>query len=179
MKKSIFFLLFLISAIMYSCVSQIGKDKDEVKALETKFASDNKDIKIAVDLDRSYKKFIRKYPSDTNLPHMLYEDGRINDFPLHKTHEALDQFEAVYSKYPDSRYAPEALLRAAFINETVVMNYDKAKTLYSLFLKTYPNHHLANDARLSLENIGLSPEQQFKKIQAVQDSIKNQKKVIQ
>jgi TolA-binding protein len=178
MKKIISFAALALTTFFYfSCVSQAGNDRKELKEKEKKFTADGQDVKLATDLDRTYKKFIMKYPGDTDLPRLIFLDAQVNDAPLKKTNEALAQYEKVYSKYPDSRYAPVALFRSAFINETVLKNYDKAKTLYALFLKTYPNHPAANDARFSLENIGLTPEQQFQKIQSVKDSIKNQKKV--
>jgi outer membrane protein assembly factor BamD (BamD/ComL family) len=166
-----------MAVLIFSCVSQSGNDLKKITAKENEFASKRQDIRVAQDLDRMYKSYIARYPSDTNIPRMLFEDAQVNDFPLHKTNFSLEQLEKIYDKYPDSKYAPEALLKAAFLNETALLQYDKAKILYTRFIQKYPNHPLANDARISLENIGLTPEQQFKKIQETQDSVKNQKKM--
>jgi TolA-binding protein len=179
MKTAIKISIFVvISTFLFSCVSQSGNDLKNVTRKEKEFSSKRQDVALARDLDGDYKRYIIKYPADTNVPRMLYEDAQINDFPLKKTAVSLEQLEKVYDKYPNSKYAPDALLKAAFLNETALMNYDKARVLYTQFLKTYPNHPLANDARISLENIGLTPAQQLKKIQAVQDSINKQTKVI-
>lgn len=180
MKKGrIFLTIALLSAIAVSCVSSHNKDLKDILAKEKQFADHKQDLKMAVETDNAYRRFILKYPDDTNLPRLIYKDAMLNDYPLRKTTEALNQFETVYSKYPDTRFAPLALMRAAFINETVLSDYNKAKSQYSEFIKKYPDHPLANDAKLSLENIGLTPEQQFQKIQKIQDSIKDQKKIIQ
>jgi len=166
---SAFSFLFVAFAL-FSCLSQNSTDLKAIEKNETIFKDKHDSAKLAVKLDSSYKTFIRKYPSDTNVPKMLFEDAQLNIFPLRKIQDALSQLEEVYTKYPDSKYSANALFKAAFLNENVTGQREVAKSLYLQFIKTYPANSLANDAKLSVENIGLSPEAQLKKIQAAQDS---------
>lgn len=173
MRKFFSLLSFLFLALaLFSCFSQNSTDLKAIEQKETIFKEKHDSSKLAVNLDSSYKTFIRKYPSDTNIPEMLFEDAQLNIFPLRKIQDALSQLEEVYTKYPDSKYAANALFKAAFLNENVIGQKEVAKSLYLQFIKAYPTNSLATDAKLSVENIGLSPEAQLKKIQAAQDSAK-------
>jgi len=166
-------LLTLLSQMVVSCLSENSKDLAEINKNEAVVKEKHDSIKLALKLDYSYTLFIRKYPSDTNIPRMLFEDAQLNIYPLKKTETALHLLDDLYTKYPDSRFSANAMFKAAFLNETVLGRTNKARELYTDFINKYPNNSLANDARLSLENIGLSPEEQLKKIQAKQDSLKN------
>jgi hypothetical protein len=166
-------LVFVFLAFgLFSCLSQNSTDLKAIEKTEAIFKDKHDSAKLASQLDNSYKTFIRKYPSDTNIPRMLFEDAQLNIFPLRRTQEALNQLEELYTKYPDNKYSPNALFKAAFLNENVMGRKDVAKTLYLQFIKTYPTNSLVSDAKLSVENIDLSPEAQLRKIQAAQDSLK-------
>ena len=175
--KKLFRVLILIAlpVLVFSCLSENGKDLRDIKKMETVFVGKRDSSKLAVQLDASYRMFIRKYPEDTSIPRMLFEDAQINIYPLHKTDAAVAQLENLYTKYPQNRFSPNAMFKAAFLDENILGHIEQAKSLYALFIKTYPDNSLANDARVSLENIGLSPEQQFQKIKAAHaaDSTKN------
>ena len=165
-------LLVLLAFALFSCLSQNSTDLKAIEKQEAVFKGKHDSTNLATQLDNSYKTYIRKYPADSNIPRMLFEDAQLNIFPLRKTQPALDQLEELYTKYPDNKYSANALFKAAFLNENVLGRKDAAKTLYLLFIKNYPTNSLVSDAKLSLENIDLSPEAQLKKIQASQDSLK-------
>ncbi len=142
----------------------------EIKKNEAVFNENHDSINLALHMDLLYKTYIRKYPEDTNIPKMLFEDAQLNISPLRKTEAAMDQLEKLYTKYPDSRYSANAMFKAAFLDENVLGRTDQAKLLYLKFIDRYPNNPLVRDAQLSVENISLSPAEQLKKIQASQDS---------
>ena len=172
MRRIFNVLVFLTLVLgLFSCLSQNSKDLKAIEKKEAVFKEKHDSAKLAAQLDVSYRTFIRKYPSDTNIPRMLFEDAQLNIYPLRKTEAALSQLEQLYTKYPDSRYSANAMFKAAFLNENVLGRTEEAKTLYLQFIKTYPDNSLVNDAKLSVENIGLSPADQLKKIQAKQDSL--------
>jgi TolA-binding protein len=171
----------IIAIFLFSyCTSQSGKDLKEITANEKKLSTNRQDAKVAATLDESYKTYMLRYPKDTNIPRMLFEDAQLNVYPLSKTDVALKQLEELYKNHPESRYAPNALFKAAYLNEKA-KRYEIAKGQYQLFVKTYPNHDLAPQAKELAEMTGLSEEEQFKQIMAkrnsIQDSVKNQKKV--
>jgi outer membrane protein assembly factor BamD (BamD/ComL family) len=173
------FIAVLASFFLFSCLSQSGNDLKKINDKEKKLAANRQDAKLATELDAAYQTYIQKYPSDTNVPRMLFEDAQIDIFPLYKMDMAIAQLETVFTKYPDNRYAPNALFKSAYLNEKA-QRFDKAKSQYLLFVKTYPNHELANQAKELAAMTGLSEEEQFKQIMAKrnrhEDSINNPKK---
>gem|GEM_PF-5717925 len=176
MNRIINLLFFItLSLGLFSCMSQNSNDLKAVEKKEAVFKEKHDSANLAVQLDGSYRTFIQKYPSDTNIPRMLFEDAQLNIYPLRRTEAALTQLDELYTKYPGSRYSANAMFKAAFLNENVLERKEEAKSLYIKFVQAYPTNPLANDAKLSLENISLSPAEQLKKIQAGQDSLQNKK----
>jgi len=182
MKKLLRILILIaLPALVFSCLSENGKDLREIKKMESIFVGKRDSSKLAIQLDASYRKFIRKYPEDTNIPRMIFEDAQINIDPLRKMDAAVAQLENLYTKYPKYKLSPDALFKAAFLNENVLGRIEQAKYQYTLFIQTYPDNSLVKDAKASLENIGLSPEQAFQKIKAQHagDSIKDKNRPVQ
>ena len=52
-----------------------------------------------------------------------------------------------------------------FVNENLLMDMDKAKYHYERFIKEYPNHALAKDTKVLIENLGKTPEELIKSFQ--------------
>lgn len=82
--------------------------------------------------------------------------------------KALDTWYVVYRSYDRDGHpkAPHAMFQCGFTYDSVLENKDLAKTLYKMFLKRYPDHALAKDAKILLANLDKSPEdliKEFKK----------------
>jgi hypothetical protein len=46
-----------------------------------------------------------------------------------------------------------------YIHENYFQELGKAKAIYEQFLQRYPDHDFADDAQISIENLGKSPEE--------------------
>ncbi|MBN2225613.1 MAG: AMIN domain-containing protein [Deltaproteobacteria bacterium] len=73
--------------------------------------------------------------------------------------EVINAFDLVVKQYPNSREAPRALFSEACIWREM-FNYSitlgelyRAEATFKKFIKTYPNHELAADARKNIEEI--------------------------
>lgn len=120
----------------------------------------------------AYEKYLAALPQDAEAPAYLFKSAEIyrslRNFP-----KAVEVYQSVYDKFPQSENAPKALFLMAFCYDEDMGNKEKAKSLYQDFLKKYPQHELANSAQFSLQNIDLTPEQIIKKFeQQRQDSLK-------
>ncbi len=84
-------------------------------------------------------------------------------------------FQKVLDEYPNGVYSSKALFMLGFINANDLKNYDKAKEYYTEFLKKYPNHELADDARYELQNLGKNTDDLpfLKDDQSTADTTKN------
>jgi N-acetylmuramoyl-L-alanine amidase len=83
---------------------------------------------------------------------LLAEEGRI--FQDQKAlHDAIGQYEFLRHQYPYSRFRFSALLTEAEIYQRDLGDLGQAKKIYDSFLRQYPEHPLASEARAELKNI--------------------------
>ena len=71
-----------------------------------------------------------------------------------KYDEAIGIYDNLIAKYPASTYGPQAQFMIGFIYANEVKNLDKAKEAYEKFLKAYPEHEMAKDAKWELDHLG-------------------------
>ncbi len=90
---------------------------------------------------------------------LLAEEGRI--FHQDKTSlDAIGQFEFLRTQYPTSSYRASALLSEATIYLHDLHQPAAARTAYQTFLRSYPQHPLAAQARAGLKEIQHQRSQQ-------------------
>lgn len=83
---------------------------------------------------------------------LLAEEGRI--FQDSKAlHDAIGQYEFLRREYPWSRFRFSALLTEGEIEQRDLGDLQQAKKIYESFLRQYPQHPLATEARAELKNI--------------------------
>jgi outer membrane protein assembly factor BamD (BamD/ComL family) len=167
MKNQIFSTIFLliITSIIYSCQTEPRSDLEaqindvEKQLFETKNGVINK--KEAANIIHLYTKYVNDYPEDEKSPQYLFKaaDVSINSFHSDAT---IELFDRIITEYPHFEKTPQALFLKAFTYENYLMNLDSARVSYLLFLDKYPNHNFANDAQVSLNNLGKSPEEIIK-----------------
>ncbi|NOX86945.1 MAG: tetratricopeptide repeat protein, partial [Chlorobi bacterium] len=110
------------------------------------------------DLIDLYTQYAKDFPDDTLAPVYLFKasDISMNIYQPMKTIRILD---TIMVKYPDYNKTPTALFLKAFVYEDQVKNYKLARKYYQMFLDKYPDNEFADDARMSLQNLGKTPEE--------------------
>src|SRR4051794_40489446 len=83
---------------------------------------------------------------------LLTEQARLNADEK-RFRSAIAQYEFLRREYPGSKYRFGALLSIGQIYREDLSDKDSAKAAFEDFLKHYPNHHLAEDARAALNEI--------------------------
>ncbi|MCF6170688.1 MAG: tetratricopeptide repeat protein [Bacteroidales bacterium] len=168
MKKT---LLFLLIVALFSTACE-GPQKDEresgpvsleesIRLQEAKVydADQNKlsrqDASVLVNL---YEKFANKNPEDTLAPEYLFRASDIT-MNLRRPGQTIRLFDRILTDYPDFEKAPAVLFLKAFVYEDQMQDFDNAKKFYELFLEKYPDDDFADDAEISLKNLGKSPEE--------------------
>ena len=68
-------------------------------------------------------------------------------------------------EYPDYAKTPVAMFVKGFVYETQYGNEEAARKAYEEFIKAYPDSELVNDAKASIENLGLTPEELIRKFE--------------
>jgi len=167
--KKILQIVFLIGFVFYSC-SKIS-DKEYMKMASEKVEKGN--ISEAIS---DYNKLLDEYPESELAPEAiikqaaLYHENKVKNIsPKEALNKAADLFISVSEKYPQSEQGPSSLFMAGFIYANEILDYNKAKEVYNLFLKKYPEHELAASAKEELEFMGLTPDEILKKKIAVKE----------
>ena len=176
MRKTacIFLVITLVSSVFISCRSARDKEMDNIKALKHSYEQSGKtehpDMALAQKLDAAYKDFISHYPKDSATPALLYNDALLNNNPLAKVDQAIIQLKQIVASYPESRFAPQALMLMGFLYEVNLNDANHARDSYQKLVDKYPSSPLANDARRSIEDMGKDWNSMFKE---KKDSVTN------
>jgi TolA-binding protein len=171
MKYSVllFAFAFLLTACSGPAEKSTTKDEDlgaSIKKMEKElYAGQNKfDRSKASQLIDKYADYATKFPDDTASPNYLYKASDLS-MNMRQPVETIDLFNRILTQYPDYEKAPTVLFLKAFVYEDQMNDMDRAKKYYELFLEKYPDNEFADDARVSLKNLGKTPEQLIKEFE--------------
>lgn len=120
-------------------LSQRSINKDEVKSLLT-----------------LYEKYYKTYPTDTLSANFLMKAGQ-NAMSHNMMGKALKFFDNVEKKFAKTSHYPMAIFMKGFVYDQVG-DTTKARRYYTRFISENPKHKLADDARISIKNLGKSLE---------------------
>lgn len=139
----------------------------EIRGLEEKLNAPQVVDKNAIvsQLVDFYLSFQKLYPSNKKAPEMLFLAANMKS-NQGEFKEAISLYEKVVKEYPQYIKVPECIFLEAFCYENNLSQYGMAREKYTFFLEKYPNHALAESAKISIQNLGKSDEeiiQQFEK----------------
>jgi len=152
--------LIILAGIALQCSQD---PKSRIKELEKKIGSENftldqKGMLMADELVQAYISYAESHKESPEAPDYLYSAADLS-LNIGKSKESLELYNRIIYQYPDYKKAPECLFLVGYIYENYFEQYGKAKEIYESFLKKYPNHDFADDAAISIENMGKSPEE--------------------
>lgn len=161
------FLLFVSAVLLFSCnLSNEQKIEDEiseiVKEMKTSNQLDPEKISTLIGL---YGDYVTQFPQSEKAPKYLEMQAKyltaINHFE-----QAIDIYQKIIDEYPNYDKVSEALFMQAFTYEVNLVNLPKAEVLYKRYIELYPQGDFADDAKYSIENLYLTPEQLLEKLLA-------------
>lgn len=158
-------LIFMLLALM-ACNNEASL-KNKI-AQQEKQLYDNEEQafneELMNDLSENYTKFANKYPGDSLAAEYLFKAADIN-MNMAKDEAALEQLEKILQDYPDFEKRAEAMFLKGYIYENYQGDLAQAEKIYKTFLERYPNHEFADDAEMSLNHLGKSPEELVKQFE--------------
>lgn len=156
-------LLLLVVLNLFACQQQSEAELQEnIDKLEAEIKESNKlDVEKVEELINLYEALIDK--TDKNKQPELLEKKAKYYASLGKHENALDVYEKIYEKYPKYKKRGEALFMQAFIVEVNQNDLAKAESIYKKYLEEFPDGDFAKDAKFSIENLYLSPEELIQK----------------
>lgn len=131
----------------------------------------NLNIEAAKKLVIQYEGFAKEYSTDSLTPIYLLKAADVS-ISTRNYNNAVELYSKVYKNYSNYAKAPEALFMQAMVYSDFLKNESLAKQKYQEFIEKYPNHELTDDAKISIEFLGKTPEEILQIIEA-KDSLSN------
>ena len=164
MKKTmILSLMLLLAVVLFSCKEKQQDPVVKIENLENELFADDavfddEGRKKAAELVDLYTAYAENHPQDKNTPGYLFKAADIT-MNLFDATKAINLYNKIIYTYPEYVKAPECLFLVAYIYENYLQNYSKAEEVYRLFIEKYPDNEFADDAELSIKNMGKTPEE--------------------
>ncbi len=157
--------LIFFGIIIASCSSPQQKMKSAIEEQEKAFfASQPGETKLAGVLIDSYIDYVDNYPSDKEAPDFLFKAADIA-MNMSRPQQAITLFQRIIKEYPDYKKLPQCLFLQGYVYENNLGDLQKAREIYQEFLKKYPDDEFADDAEVSIKNLGKTPEQLIKEFE--------------
>ena len=159
-------LLLLTTICVTACSGPSEKETmlAKVNALEKELKESTSmriDLAKGKEMIAAYRTFADKFTQDSLAPEYLFKAGEIA-MGIQDHDVALSYFQRINKHFRDFRKAPESLFLIGFIYDTYLDQQGKAKEIYEQVLEEYPEHHLADDAKASIQHLGMSDEDLIK-----------------
>ena len=134
----------------------LSLEKDILKDLDV-----NKNKAKAEELLLKSKLFYKKYPEEKEIPNVLFKAADVSR-GLGEYGKAIQLWGTVWRNYPSYERAADALFLQGFTFENDLGDKEQAYSYYNQFLEKYPKHELAEQVRLSIQQLNRSPEDLIK-----------------
>jgi tetratricopeptide (TPR) repeat protein len=155
---------------LFSCNTAEKKKEQKKKEISENIARNEKilgsdttgnlNIAAAYEVLKYYTSYSFSFPEDSVTPEYLFRMANIYS-ALGQGLNAIKVLEKIENNYPDFHKKAFCIFMQADIYENQLKNIDKARYNYERFLQMYPNHPLAKDTKVLLQNIGKSPEELY------------------
>ncbi len=164
MKNSLI-LGFALVAILFAGCGQNGEKKkliEKIAAGEARIFGDSistiPDQNTGMEMIQAYTDFANTYPDDTASAEYLFKGAEIA-MNMKMSGMAIEYYKRIVDSWPGYSKVGYCIFLQAFILENDLKQYDQATKAYEDFLNRFPDHVLAKDARMSIQNMGKPIEQ--------------------
>ena len=166
--------IIISSILLISCVNNESKKEvkntvsiSDINTLEAELfntVNATPDMTKARQLAELYIEYAELYPNDTNSPEFLFKASDIS-MNVQSPRLTISLFDKILNTYPNYKNVPTIMFLKGFVYEDQLNDYDNARKCYLDFLDKFPNSDFADDAVVSLKNLGKSPEELIKEFE--------------
>ena len=149
--------IIVVATVLVACQSSKSKLSEQITLLE-KETSTGYDVAKLEKLSSMYREYITKFPQDSKVVEYLFQSGTVNII-LRKGGEASSDFTMLVDKFSQSPHLAEAYYYIAYVYEDILYDIEAARLAYTDFITRFPEHKLVSDAKLSIQYLGVSPEE--------------------
>lgn len=162
--------LIIATIMLYACESSEQKNTlkiSDINKVETELFSSTitaPDLVKAKQLADMYITYANENPDDTIAPDFIFKAADIN-MNLNNPNVTIGLFNNLIENYPKYKNISSAMFLKGFVYEDQLNDYANAKKCYLEFLELFPDSDFADDAVISLDNLGKSPEELIKEFE--------------
>lgn len=160
--KRIFSGITILILLFTACNTH--KEKDLLDSASAKAKAKNYSEAL-----KDYQTIINEYSKSDNAAESIFAVAAMyhmyqipNISKEESLKKAVSYYQKLYEQFAKNEKASKALFMAAFIQANELNQLDEARKSYQIFLENFPNHELASQAKIELENLGKSPEEMLK-----------------
>ena len=135
-----------------------------IKLMEKQIKSTSKiDYAFGATLVKSYLDFVSDFPQDAMAADYLFKAGEVS-MHCSQADKAIAFFGKLRDLYPQSQKCPLALFLQAYIYDSQLKESATAKKIYLSVIREYPTTKVAEDAKASIDQLGLSDQDLMHKL---------------
>ena len=141
-----------------------------IRAMEdTLFAKTVFDRRGAQALLDVYKAFAKAYSTDSMAPEYLFRAAGMSK-GLGQPQDAVQLYDRIIKDYPSWKRNVDVLYMKALTLDDDLDRLGEARLAYQQVINNFPDHPFARDAKVMMQNLGLTDEELIAKFKAMQDS---------
>ncbi len=168
MKKTVKMMaVALLALAMFACGGNAKKlTHDDMKTAEATLFNEDQSMNVeaAPKVAETYCEFVKQNPDDAEAPLWLYHAMEIN-VQLADADKSIALGNQMVEQYPESEWAPMSLfLLASYVYNDQLNDTAQAHVTFQKLIDDYPDHPLVDDAKKSIEYLGLTPEEIMNRI---------------
>lgn len=160
-------LIIAVTLFVFGCSSPRDKDITKIDSLEAQVNKQaaSPDTASLNQLINEYTSFVDKYPQDSVAPKYLYRAIRVT-MSMNDGQRAMKLIDRSINEYNNGPRYAEVVFLKAYVYENLLGNYGKASEIYRDFIHNFPDHELADDAQVAIQNMGKTPEELIREFEA-------------
>lgn len=163
MKNTLKMMLFASLAFgMLACGGNGQKlTREDLKAAEATLFNEDRSLNEAVapQVAEKYCNFVKQNPDDSTAARWLYHAMEINVL-LKDADKSAAICNQLLDQYPQSQWAPMSLfLLGSYVYNDQLNDTARAHAMFQRLIDDYPQSELVDDAKKSIEYLGLTPDE--------------------
>ena len=177
MKKTLKMMVFALLAFGLFACGGYGKKLtlEDMRAAQATLFNANGSLneKEAPKVAKQYCEYVNQNPNDTSVVKWLFHAMEINVL-LKKADKSIELCDQLLEQYPQSKWAPMSLaLLGSFVYEDMLNDTANAHVAYQKIIDNYPESGLVDDAKRSIEFLGLSNDEKISRITTSQMDVED------
>ncbi|PID93587.1 MAG: hypothetical protein CSA95_06635 [Bacteroidetes bacterium] len=159
--RRIWLLILGVWMLFSACSSPEQKAQKEIAAMEESLFNEEMGLLSPRQTEKLvglYMDYAADFSEDHWSPEYLFRAADVS-MNVGNSALALNLFSRIRKEYPHYEKVAQCLFLQGFIWDNNMGDVAKARELYTLFLKLYPDNEFADDVKMSIEYLGKSSEE--------------------